>query len=352
MPTHSHCSQRYSVLGKIAWWQACCLAAAVDARTTASHISFSTHLQHIVTPQFTRTSSRHETILDLRAGGSQDNSLYNEGSTTPSSYTDASYNAVPNNPEEPYSISHTDSSYPPDAYTTTTTTTTDDTWVDVGDTNDPFHETVQDRVNQWRTQAAQQAAMTRHSPRDEQGRMKLLTSVSRGSRALIFFILVLRNLHLYEVADAAFSKGLTRFVCVGPLMVLFVGNLMGCLISVATARPSHAVKKRLKAILNLDKVLELSLGAWSLVRLTIWPSAYTPRELYMAKLFHSIFFFLQCQTFTRLSWEDGLVPGVTEEEDGSDGTPMEVPWVEQPTYNNDVEWYRKDARRSFGQSNV
>jgi hypothetical protein len=71
-----------------------------------------------------------------------------------------------------------------------------------------------------------------------------------------------------------------------------------------TTSPSHAAKKRLKAILNLDKILEALLIVYCLLRLTIAPSKYTPRELYVASTFHSVFFIAQCQTFTRLSWDE------------------------------------------------
>ena len=185
---------------------------------------------------------------------------------------------------------------------------------------DPFHETVQSRVDTWRTQQREYAEATRTSPRDEQGRMKLLTSVSKGSRAVIFFILMFRNIHLYEVADQT-HKGLVRIFCVVPLAFLFIANLAGVVSSLTS--PSHSAKKRLKAILNLDKFLELCLIVFYFVRLTFLPSKYTPREMYIANTFHSLFFLIQCQAFTRLSWDESAAapigsyvqPNVNEEED-------------------------------------
>jgi len=68
-----------------------------------------------------------------------------------------------------------------------------------------------------------------------------------------------------------------------------------------------------QAILNLDKLLEAILILFYFCRLTIAPSKYTPREIFVSNTLHSIFFILQCQAFTRLSWDDTapkpVVPG-------------------------------------------
>jgi len=167
------------------------------------------------------------------------------------------------------------------------------------DNDDPFHQTEQERVDEWRKY--QQEHASADSPRDDQGRLKLLTSVSKGSRALIFFVLMWRDIHLYEVADQS-KTGIMRLVFVIPLTLLFIANMAGVVASLTS--PSHAAKKRLKAILNLDKLLEVLLIAFYFLRLTIAPSKYTPREMYIANTMHSVFFILQCQAFTRLSWDE------------------------------------------------
>lgn len=172
---------------------------------------------------------------------------------------------------------------------------------DVQNADDPFHETVQQRVDTWKTHQREYAERLQSSPRDEKGRMKLLTSVSKGSRALIFFFLLWRNVHLYEVADQT-TKGLRRLFLVTPMIVLFLGNLMGVVASLST--PGHAAKRRLKAILNLDKLVEAILIVYAFGRLTIAPSKYVPREIFITNILHSFLFLLQCQAFTRLSWDE------------------------------------------------
>jgi hypothetical protein len=169
--------------------------------------------------------------------------------------------------------------------------------------NDPFQETVQERVENWRSQQQQKyqglSAAQEANPRDEKGRMKLLASVGKGSRAFIFFVMMWRDIHLYEVADQAL-KGTFRLMVVVPMVGLFIANLAGAVVSFSS--PSHSSKKRLKAILNLDKVLEAIMLFWYFIRLTVAPSRYVPREVFIANTLHSVFFIVQCQAFTRVSW--------------------------------------------------
>lgn len=199
------------------------------------------------------------------------------------------------------------------------------------DDDPPDHETVQERVNAWRKyQQVKWWKNTRphlskncsnntmypiytlyqetyshlsqgevESNRDAQGRIKLLVHVGRGSRVLIFFILMWRNVHLYEVADQTF-QGWLRLITVIPLLLLFISNLAGAVASLTS--PSHSAKKRLKAILNLDKFVEMLMIVFNFGRLTLFPSKYTPREIYIANTLHSVFFILQSQAFTRLTW--------------------------------------------------
>jgi hypothetical protein len=214
------------------------------------------------------------------------------GSETPSSYPPSTSAAPPPTPSSSSYVGY----YPPheqEAPPGDNVLQTDD---------DPFHETVQERVDHWKTYQQEHAAEYQESPRDDKGRIKLLTSVSRASRSIFFLILMMRNVHLYEVADRTMT-GLGRFLAVTPLALLFVANMAGAVASLTS--PSHSAKKRLKAILNLDKLLEALLILHSFARLTVLPPPMdTPRESYIANLFHSAFFILQCQTFTRLSWDE------------------------------------------------
>ncbi|OEU18762.1 hypothetical protein FRACYDRAFT_268438 [Fragilariopsis cylindrus CCMP1102] len=146
-----------------------------------------------------------------------------------------------------------------------------------------------------------------YNPRDEDGRMKLMSSVSKGSRALIFFILMWRDVYLFDVADqfikGSFRKGLVRCI----LTSVFIGNLAGVVISV-TSPAGHSTKNRLKAILNLDKVVETGLLLWNFGRVTLFPSKYVPREIFIAGIMHSIIFIIQCQAFTRVTWDERVAP--------------------------------------------
>ena len=181
----------------------------------------------------------------------------------------------------------------------------------------------QERIDAWRQSQRELQAQNKqaYSLRDSQGRMKLLTPLSKSARALLFFIMMWRDVHLFEVADqlATYARsqnlpnsGLVRLIRVVPLVSLFVGNLAGCVCSFTA--PSHSSKTRLKTILNANKLLEVLLMVWYLGRLTVFPgnansALYVPREIYIAGTLHSVLFLLQCQAYTKLSWEEERVTG-------------------------------------------
>merc|ERR1711862_194348 len=64
----------------------------------------------------------------------------------------------------------------------------------------------------------------------------------------------------------------------------------------------NSAKKRLKAILNLNKLLEALLFFYNVMRLTIAPSKYVPREIYVGRTLTNFIFLIQCQLFTKVAW--------------------------------------------------
>jgi len=174
-----------------------------------------------------------------------------------------------------------------------------------------FKESVQERTDKWRSaQMERYANLTPEqecNPRDEEGRMKLMSSVSKGSRAVIFFVLLWRDIYLFEVTDQSVKGSLRKTIIRFILTTVFIGNLAGVVTSV-TSPAGHVANKRLKAILNLDKVVETGLLLWNFLRVTLFPSKYVPREIFIAGTLHSIFFILQCQFFTRVTWDEKVAP--------------------------------------------
>lgn len=193
----------------------------------------------------------------------------------------------------------------------------------ISSNNDPmygYRETVEDRIDAWRKQQQHmqqtQSAADAASAVDEQGRFKLFTTVSKVSVAFFFFILMWRTVHHYELADSTFGPSgkrtsgggfraaLVRTIVLSPLVVLFLGEMMGAILGLSGGGggQSHATKKRLKGILNLHKGVELVMMAYNIVRLAIFPSRYTIREVYIGRTISNFFFLLQCQLYTKLSW--------------------------------------------------
>eukprot|EP00536_Pseudo-nitzschia_multiseries_P013806 jgi/Psemu1/245651/estExt_Genewise1.C_6170035 len=173
-----------------------------------------------------------------------------------------------------------------------------------------FQESVQDRHDKWRAEQIERYANLtpeqEFNPRDEQGRMKLLSSVSKGSRALIFFILMWRDIYLFDVTDQSIKGSLRKTIARGFLTTVFLGNLAGVVTSITSQ--GHSAKNRLKAILNLDKVVETTLLLWNLGRVTLFPSKYVEKEIFIAGILHSIMFLIQCQAFTRVNWDEKIAP--------------------------------------------
>ncbi|KAL3945789.1 MAG: hypothetical protein SGBAC_000178 [Bacillariaceae sp.] len=98
------------------------------------------------------------------------------------------------------------------------------------------------------------------SLRDSKGRLKLMVAVGKGGRTILFGCLMWRNVMLMEMVDRTI-KGRLKNVLYGFLVVLFLGNLAG--VSAAVMGTSgHQATKRFKAILNLDKLVEIVLLCW------------------------------------------------------------------------------------------
>lgn len=125
-----------------------------------------------------------------------------------------------------------------------------------------------------------------------------------------------RTVHHYELADSTFAIStcpyLLRAVVVTPLVVLFLGEMVGAVLGLTGGlgggggggggSASHATKRRLKGVLNLHKLVELSMILYNVVRLAIWPSRYVMREVYIGRTIANFFFLMQAQIYTKLSW--------------------------------------------------
>ena len=174
----------------------------------------------------------------------------------------------------------TSSPYPPP------TTTTAGIGTGIEQDNEPY-ESVEDRIAAWRSyqqhRYEQLSPMDASNPREEDGRMKLLASVSRGSIAIFFFVLMWRSVHHFELADQSF-RGTTRLLFVLPTVGLFIGNMAGCVAAITS--PTNSAKKRMKAILNLNKIVELLILMYNLFRYVFFALYLFHHILVLVILFH------------------------------------------------------------------
>mmetsp|Transcript_13670 Transcript_13670/g.20812 ORF Transcript_13670/g.20812 Transcript_13670/m.20812 type:complete len:319 (+) Transcript_13670:83-1039(+) len=181
----------------------------------------------------------------------------------------------------------------------------------------------QDRIDTWKQEQMQQQEKFRQvadavkegggSPEQLYEAMKqnnpLMAQVGRGARSGIFFMFVWRNIHFYQLAEEYFAKkggGLKRLFVTLNLMILFLLNISG-FVSSFTGRDgstTHTQKKRLKAVLNIDKLIELSFLVVGLIRLTLFPQSRDQSEIMLASIIHHVFFALTVHTYTKLNWDD------------------------------------------------
>lgn len=166
---------------------------------------------------------------------------------------------------------------------------------------------IQDRYDTWRAYQTAQSEAMQAAQFDENGRVKLLTSVSQGSRTVCFILFMLRSIHLYEVSHKAFTGSFLRMLASTSMASLFVANLAGVVASLSASLKSR--KKRLKAILNLNKLVEVVLLVRSFARLTLFPgNGFLPREKLIVSMFHSVVFLLQSHAITRFAWDENAAP--------------------------------------------
>jgi hypothetical protein len=86
---------------------------------------------------------------------------------------------------------------------------------------------------------------------------------------------------------------------------------MATMTLVLSSETNHTTKKRLKAILNMNKLVEVIVIMYALVRLTIFPSPYVTKEVYIGRILHAILFIIQGQAYTRFSWDsETIAPSV------------------------------------------
>ena len=104
-------------------------------------------------------------------------------------------------------------------------------------------------------------------------------------------------MHLYELADQ--TRGFKRLCLVIPTVLMFLFDIAGLLVSF-NFKDSNKVK--LKMILNFNKAIELSCMSYSIFRLLLAPSVWTPREVYIGRVLVNFVMIMQSQLLTKVSW--------------------------------------------------
>jgi hypothetical protein len=130
----------------------------------------------------------------------------------------------------------------------------------------------------------------------ESGTQSLLAMINKPMIVAWFFILIFRDMNLYELADQVTSG---RMMLVFPILLLAMMNMTGFVTGLLAPNLS---KTRLKLFLNLNKLAELLLLGYNMMRLILLPSMWTPREDYIGRIFVNLAFLIQHQVCTSAQW--------------------------------------------------
>lgn len=139
---------------------------------------------------------------------------------------------------------------------------------------------------------------------------QFLAQGSKVSLSFVFFMLMWRTLHHYEIATS--YKGIKRNILVLPVAFLFLGNLFAFVSAFTGGLDSHTKKKRAKAVLNLGKLVEAALFLYNMLKMTVFPSRYVPQEIFIAGAIHNFVIINMLHTYTKLSF-GGLAVAVESE---------------------------------------
>jgi len=163
---------------------------------------------------------------------------------------------------------------------------------------------VEEHFQAWQLEQQQryenQSQLDQQNPRDEQGRVKLSFVVSRASISVLFFVLIMRSLHHFELTDKMFKKSPLRPFFIFPTIILFLSNMAGFVAAFST--PSSKTKRRMKAVINLNKLFELCQFLYCICRIIIFPNKYVERDIYVGRSLGHFIILAQCQLMTKVAW--------------------------------------------------
>jgi len=204
----------------------------------------------------------------------------------------------------------------------------------------------EDHVAAWRQSQSQlqpEEEQAIRSTVDEQGRTKLITPhiLSKASLSMWFFILMWRAMAHYEMVDV--PSMVWRQVAVIPPAILFVANMLGFVLTITTPSALRSTKLKFKALLNMNKLVEIILIVYYFLRLTILPNPFVQKEIYVGKMLYCVMYLTFSQALTKVSWGAAIEQQQTNFYDETSGTNF--------NYNADAfnqnDGYREDESRPY-----
>ena len=133
---------------------------------------------------------------------------------------------------------------------------------------------------------------------------RIMRTVGNTGVCILFMMLTARATHLYELADQI-SGAMKRYSVTLPVVGLLCANLLGVLFSLVQSFSRNSrLKTRLKAILTLNGVAEMSMILYNMFRQVLGNDNWTPREAYVGRLFTSIWMLTIIYAFATSRWDN------------------------------------------------
>jgi hypothetical protein len=127
----------------------------------------------------------------------------------------------------------------------------------------------------------------------------LIRSIGSASVSLIYLFLAWRSVACYEQANL-FINGFTRKLSSNAVILLFISNLTGFLISLFQP---HKYKSLLKSIIALNTVREFTELIYNMFMIIVAsPTADFSRDFYLGRFITCVYLLMVCLSTSKLRW--------------------------------------------------
>lgn len=133
---------------------------------------------------------------------------------------------------------------------------------------------------------------------------RVLRAVGGVGISILFMILTARVSHLYDLVDQM-TNPVGRYILIVPIVFLLISDALGIVISLMgnLNQGRSRMKVRLKTIIGFNAVLEVLNLLANITKLVLGKGKWPPREVYLGRVFTSIWMLSIIYTFSSSRWD-------------------------------------------------